>query len=222
MRLFFYEIILLPDSMLVTFITNIGDSAVLSAMVLAGVIYLFLSGYRIGAIALALSLILSGGLISGFKLLFLGCAWFLPHQYNIHSPSGHVALSTAVLGTCLLLVIDRCHRLQRITLVISCALLITAIAISRVVLEAHSIPEILVGFAVGSLALVSVAMLLRYARYKAGQETASEFNVTVFAVMIIAVALILNGTHLPSEQFIQAVAYYLGHNVHTCMHPAAT
>lgn len=202
--------------MLITFITDIGDSAVLGAVVLAGVIYFFLSGYRIGAMALAVSLVLSGGLISGFKLLFLGCNWFLPQHYDLHSPSGHAALSTAVLGTCLLLVFPRLSRAQKIMLTASCTLLVAAIAASRVVIGAHTLPEVLLGLVAGGITLACVYGFLHYMRRRM-LETPPEFNVGVFAFLVVCVVMVLNGVHLPAENYIRAMAYYLGHNVHACM-----
>jgi len=200
--------------MFATFITDIGDSAVMTGVALAGSLYLYFCGCRTSATALMASLLLSAFMIGLFKLLFLGCGWLLPHHYDIRSPSGHAALSVSVMGTCALLISGRLQNIWRFLPPLVAALLVIAIAVTRVTLDAHTVAEVVAGLASGAFALLPVYIFLRRCPLQG-------YDVNVFVLVIISAALLLHGTHFPAEDFIHAVAYYLGHSISVCARPAA-
>src|SRR5580692_9567197 len=80
---------------LLIFITDIGDAASLLAITGAGSAYLLYRKSGRAALFLLSAFLLSIFFISVAKLVFIGCQGYL-HQPDIHSPSGHAAISTAV------------------------------------------------------------------------------------------------------------------------------
>ncbi len=191
-----------------TFITDIGDSFVLGCMVITGAGYLLFQGCRKGASALLLSLSGSAFLIGLLKLFVRGCNEGL-HRYGIYSPSGHAALSVAVLGTYALLLAGQLQGLWRFVPLLLLVPLISAIALTRLILGFHTAPEIIIGLIAGGIALLPAVVFLRY-------NTIEKFNVYGFMLSALAVALIFNGFRLPAENFIVMLSQYIKTHVALC------
>lgn len=133
-------------------VSALADAALLlPASVL---LLLYLTVLRESRLALALAASLVGAAIATImlKLIFNACGPSLADAVVI-SPSGHVSFSTVFYaGLAILLSAGRARPVQFMAGA-AAALLLVAIGISRVRLGAHSIPEVLIGFALGALAV---------------------------------------------------------------------
>lgn len=178
-------------------VTQFGDLAVLLPLVVTLAAALLLSdGHRASAyllVALAGCLALMGLL----KLFFLSCGGAL--GLAIASPSGHAAASTFVLGSVCVVVTLQLRGLQRIIIFAATVAAIIAIDVSRVVLGAHSIIEVLIGTAVGALCLALFA--LPYA----GLPRQS-LKLGWLGCGALLAALVLHGCHLPIEELLRQSA----------------
>lgn len=194
-------------------ITDIGDSAVLGGATFAGIVYLLISGCRKGAAALALSFLGAAISIGLIKLLFIGCDGYW-RNYNINSPSGHAALSVAVLGTYGLLIASQLRkgwwRLVPVMLFVALAVIIS---ITRVKLGVHSIMEVVIGILVGGGVLSVVRAFLSRG------DNLPKFNAAAFSLSVILVAFILHGFRLPAEILIRFIASYIKSYVSLCAVP---
>lgn len=183
---------------LMAIITDVGDSAVLGVLVLALSICLLAQGCRREAIVIFGSFLVTSLCMSIAKILLMGCGSELRHM-GLHSPSGHSALSIAVLGTLGLLIRDRMQGKRRYLPLIVLLALAFAIAYSRVALGFHSAKEVAIGIIIGVLVLaVAVAYLKR--------TPARPFNVYAVALITLAVGVAMHGIHLPAENILQLLA----------------
>jgi membrane-associated phospholipid phosphatase len=192
-------------------ITDIGDSAVLGGITLAGAVYLALAGCRKGAVALTASFLAAAVLIGLLKLLFIGCDGYW-HSWNINSPSGHAALSLAVLGTFGLLVGGRWRGKWRHVPFAAAICLAVLIAATRVKIGVHSVAEVIVGLAVGAAVLGGVRAFLTRGRPLPG------FNVSALILTVLVTAAVLHGFRLPAEVLVRLIAEHIKTYVSMCRH----
>jgi len=179
-------------------LTDLGDSAVISGLVLVCGLYLFFSHSRKAALALVFSFVCASVLISLFKFIFLGCSHWL-NTPNLHSPSGHTALSLSVIMTFAMLIAYQLKGWQR-TLTYLIAISISAmIAITRVLLHYHTLLEVIAGLVVGLITLYAVHLFL-----KTGERV--KCNPATLLLIILVTTGILHGYRLPSEDIIQMIA----------------
>jgi membrane-associated phospholipid phosphatase len=143
------------------FVTDCGDGAV--TLPLALLTLVFLLAARQPRLALAWVLTVGGcaGAIGMLKLFFGACGTRLA-ILNIHSPSGHTAISTAIYGSLALLTGASLPPRPRPAVLCTAALLIAAIAGSRVVLHEHVLPEIEIGLLVGLAAVAGFRAMLQH------------------------------------------------------------
>ncbi|MDR3517034.1 MAG: phosphatase PAP2 family protein [Azospirillaceae bacterium] len=140
-------------------VTNFGDGTVLAPLVVFIAGWTYWCGWKSGAAVLGSSLLGAGLLITAEKLVMIGCGPAIP-VFAIHSPSGHAALSAAVYGS-LALVTGRQERTPtRYALYLAAAALIGLIAWSRVVLQLHTVGEVIVGLFTGGAMCVVTGTLL--------------------------------------------------------------
>ena len=104
---------------------------------------------------LAAALVCAGG-IALLKILFYAC---LPYS-ELRSPSGHASLSTLVYGGFAAVIAADLKDGRRWWVLAAGAGLIAAIALSRIVVHAHSWLEVVLGLAIGASCLFAFA--LRY------------------------------------------------------------
>jgi undecaprenyl-diphosphatase len=81
------------------------------------------------------------------------------HAWGYAFPSGHAAGAAAVYGSSVLLAVPRLRRWAQVLVLAAGALLIAAVAASRVLLGVHSHSDVVAGVALG-LAWVGIAALL--------------------------------------------------------------
>ncbi len=181
------------------FITDFGDSAV--TVPLAAVTIALLAVLRRPFLALGWGASVAGcaGAIGVFKLVLAGCAHRIALP-DVASPSGHVAMSTVVYGGFALLFGSSLTPAMRRAAIAAAAVLIAAIAVSRLTLHLHSPAEILVGLAVGLGALAVWGAMLAAAL----PIRLPLVPVCLAAVMTMAV---MHGTRWPAERAIHEFAH---------------
>jgi len=139
------------------FITDCGDSAVTLPLALLALIFLFVAGQRRLGYAWVLAIGSCAIVIGGLKLVFGACGVDIAGGHVV-SPSGHTAMSTAIYGALALLAGSRLPSTRRYIVYGAAFAGIAAIALSRVVLHEHNIPEIVIGWAVGAAAVAVFAL----------------------------------------------------------------
>ena len=142
------------------FVTDSGDSAV--TVPLALLTLAFLIAGRHPRIAFGWTLAIGGCAlaIGVLKLAFGACGERIPLGHIV-SPSGHTAMSTAIYGSLALLVGAGLQPSRRIAVCAVAAVAITGIALSRLVLHEHNLPEIVLGGVVGVGAVAFFGAALR-------------------------------------------------------------
>jgi membrane-associated phospholipid phosphatase len=176
----------------VRFLTDFADQAVMLPLILAVAIMLASQGWRRGALVWLLVVASTFLATLAMKLVFLSCSpVFAP--WHVNSPSGHVAAATVVTGGLAVLLTRR--RASILPAAIAAAV---AIGVSRLVLHAHSFPEVGIGAAIG---LCGAELLIRFAGPPPRLRP-----VPLFAVVAV-VALLFHGMHLPAEAAIRDTAH---------------
>src|SRR3546814_9264848 len=89
------------------------------------------------------------------KLVFHLVRWHEETSLRLLSPSGHVAIGTAFYGCCAIMLAGRSGRAVRRSVAAGTAVLLGMLAGSRVIPGLHSVPEIVVPFAIGGVSILS-------------------------------------------------------------------
>ena len=188
------------------FLTDFADQAVIIPLVLAISIALATQGWRRGAIVWLVAVGATFAAMLALKVAFLACSpLFWP--IDIRSPSGHVAAATIVTGGLAALLSGRAANILPIA-----ALAALVIGVSRLVLGAHSLPEVVVGALVG---LAGAALLMRLA----GPPPRLRF--IPLTLVIVVVTAIFHGFHLPAEAAIRHTAFSAARFLDVCRPAAA-
>jgi membrane-associated phospholipid phosphatase len=180
------------------FITDCGDSAVTVPLALLALVFVFAAGQRRLALAWILAIGGCAVAIGALKLAFGACGEDLAGGY-ITSPSGHTAMSTAVYGGLALLTGSRLPTGKRYAIYAATAAGIVGIAVSRVVLHEHNLPEIVIGWIVGASAVAVFAAAL-------GRREAPAlplFSLFLCGVILVAV---MHGTRWMIEPAVRHLA----------------
>lgn len=190
-------------------ITDIGDTASLIGITAAGAIYLISRGARRAAMFLVTAFCLSALFIGLLKLAFSGCHHYV-HFSGVESPSGHAADSASVFWAYAILMRTQLEDRRRLLPMLLLTLLIIAIAVSRVMLEAHTTPEVIIGLLAGWSAL----SLARFFVLRGADP--GVFDAYVLAIWGVAAAFITHGMHLPAEDWLRSLAKHLKGHVPFC------
>jgi len=195
---------------LTIFVTSFGGQAVILPILLLVTLILLVSGQRRAAFWWAFSVVLVLGLVLVAKIAFIPCGGYLP-GLDLRSPSGHAGASMAVYGG-LAVLVARLARTQALAgLALFCGFGVAlAIAVTRVVLGAHTPSETVLGGAIGLLAPVLLAsrqdLFVRPVRLK---------WIWLLVAPVIVVAL-LHGVELGAESVIEHVARQLNAVLGVC------
>ena len=194
-------------------VTNFGDIAVLLPASLGLIAFLAWIGSRrdAAAYAAAMATCLTAALTA--KLAFAICGGNAP-ILGVENPSGHAAFAATFYG-CLAALFATGRTIgRRLALYGGAAALVLAIGVSRVALEAHTAPEIVVGLMIG---LMSIALFnaLRIAPERLALSSQMVVRMSPFAVLYALCLLLLAG-HWTAEPFIDAIAARLGVAMHLC------
>ncbi len=180
--------------------TDIGDSAVLTALVLTVCACFLIQKGKREAGALFLALIGTAAAIGLAKILFMGCGSSL-REYGLHSPSGHSAMSFAVFGTFALLLRERLPGVYRYVPSVLLLSLAFTIAYTRVLLRFHSIPEVVIGSAIGLLILLFIWRGL-------ARSNPNPLNPKAAIICAIVIVFMLHGIQLRAEDYIKLLAQH--------------
>jgi membrane-associated phospholipid phosphatase len=190
-------------------VTDVGDTACLLAITLSGSVYLFCRSSGRAAMFLIITLLITATLTSLVKLAFLGCHNYFHHP-EIHSPSGHAAMSTAVFWAYAILMRSQLEAQRRLLPLLLLTLLITLIAVSRVRLGMHTYEEVIVGVIIGIIGLfISYFFVLR-------KRTFAPFDAYALALWAVVPGLVVHGAHLPIEDLIHILAAHLKSHIALC------
>jgi membrane-associated phospholipid phosphatase len=179
------------------FITDFADQAVILALAAAATLGLALAGWRRGALAWALVVGATLGLILGAKLLTYACGGHLPPAWHLRSPSGHTGSAGVVAGGLVGLLTAARHRVALgLAAALAASLLIGA---TRLALGVHTGADVLAGAA---SALLGTASLLRLA----GPRPARLRHLPAILALLLLTAFVQHGARLDAEARIRAQA----------------
>ncbi len=190
------------------FVTDFGDTAVTLPLAALTLAFLLLSGWQRAALSLAIALAACGIAIGLTKLALESCGTPLLHT-EITNPSGHAAVSTTVYGSLAMLFAGNIAAERRWIPIATAALLLIAIALSRVILDAHSMIEVALGLAIGLGALV-----LFYRALAAGPTVA--IHGLWLALGAVAVIALMHGARWPIEDVVRVIVHLIRHSVPAC------
>lgn len=187
------------------YITDIADSALLSVICIAMFAYLWSSGLRRQAISLALSYAIASVAIGVLKIFFMLCRENLPY----FSPSGHMALSVALFGSYARLVTRQLPQSLKLVPILLFILLMAAIGLTRVWLGYHTLGDVLAGVVVGALSV----KLAWWGWFRRAQPP---LDLKRLALCVLLPLVLLHGAMLPAETRLRQIAAYISHSGHFC------
>ncbi|HUH86265.1 MAG TPA: phosphatase PAP2 family protein [Stellaceae bacterium] len=182
-------------------VTDLGDSALLlpaSAFLVAYLLYF--STARVVRIWVS-TLALCAFLTLFLKVAFFTCGSAIP-AWDLHSPSGHTSLSMTFYGCGALMVSGDKGRATQIGMLAAGTLLVIAVAISRVLLHAHTPTEAMLGLCVGVLC---VSWFGR--RFLALPPLSLPWRWALAVVALLA--LVTHGAHWDFEWAVARIAAFL-------------
>jgi len=194
----------------VNFITGFADLAVILPLVLAVLALLVALGELRAALwwGLAMAIALGGTLLA--KIVFIPCGHLLP-ALSVHSPSGHTASAAAAYSGLMMLAAQATRAPgQRLAALGLGAMIVCAVALSRVMLHAHTIPETLVGAAIGATA--PLLLTLPQPLFVRGEVVRRRW---LLALPLLIVPLLL-GQQMNAEHWIGALALDAARVLNAC------
>lgn len=175
-------------------LTDFGDQAVVLPVACAVAIFLAASRWWHGVRVWLLAMVAVLATMLVLKLMFGACGWEAPLA-RINSPSGHTASAAVLYGGLGALLVRRLD-------VAGTGLLALALAIlfgtTRVLLDDHTISEVVVGGAVGIAGTVMLRRLMG--------PPPERLRRSGLLVVVLVTAWAVHGRHLPAEQKIHAFA----------------
>jgi membrane-associated phospholipid phosphatase len=181
-------------------VTDFGDQAVVLPLAVGIALIFALSGWRRGALAWTAAIGGTLGLVLFLKLRFVACDHFLA-EARPGNPSGHTAAAAAIYGGLVAIVMRSIWDNKRWALPFTVAIavfLAVVIGASRLILDTHSMAEVVVGGAIGVGGAASFVVL-------AGPPLRSVRMLRVVAMGLLII-LMLYGFRLPAEAAIKSVA----------------
>ncbi|MEN6542744.1 phosphatase PAP2 family protein [Parvibaculum sp.] len=176
---------------LLYFITTFGDQAVTLPFAVAVAIVLFATRARQTALIWCLALVAAWGGALIAKLVFLSCGHLLP-ALDIRSPSGHTTAAIAAYGGfAMLWARDMPERWMRVLLAAGALLVCAGIALSRVLLHMHSMPEVLLGAMIGLAAPIIL--------YRTEPPVSEPCSRPTPLLLLLPLCLVLSSTEQPCQ-----------------------
>jgi membrane-associated phospholipid phosphatase len=179
-------------------LTEFGDAAVTLPLAAAIGLWLLSSGARRATLWWGISIVLCSGVTAVSKIFFWGC----PPISDLHSPSGHTSLSTLVYGaTALIAAFAGGDWRPRVAIAAGLGFVL-AIGVSRLLLDAHSVTEVLLGWLIGG---ASLALFGR--EYRNCGPTNARLAPLLLGNAVLA--LLLHGSQLHAEDLLHRITGYL-------------
>ncbi|KYP95434.1 hypothetical protein BG74_09100 [Sodalis-like endosymbiont of Proechinophthirus fluctus] len=144
---------------------------------------------------------LAGGVVCASKLAFMG--WGIGSRtYDFTGFSGHSALSASIWPVMLWILFNHARPPQLAAAVVGGYLLALVIGVSRLIIQAHSVSEVLSGLALGYL-ISSSFLLLQYSLH-----TRIRFltNSQIVAMLILPLLLLVQGKKAPTHNLLEQIA----------------
>ncbi|HHN8384148.1 TPA: phosphatase PAP2 family protein [Klebsiella quasipneumoniae] len=188
-----------------TWVTFLGDSTLLlpASLIVFAVLLLSDQSRRI-ALSWAMVFGATGLVVSVSKLLFMG--WGIgSRELDFTGFSGHTALSTVFWPVFLWVVCCRFSSGVQKVAVVAGYLVAALVGYSRLMVNAHSQSEVILGWGIGALA--SVAFFLLQRRYPAVVLIGYE-KLTV--LLVVPVLLFNTGMKAPTQSLLESFAVTLG------------
>ena len=177
----------------IQWLTDFGDQAVVLPIACSVTLFLAASQWWRGA---GIWMLAVGGVLGTMltlKLLFGACGWEVSTALN--SPSGHTASTAALYGGLGSILIQRLG-------VAGTGLIALVIAVlfgmTRVMLGDHTVPEAVVGGTVGVIGAVTLRSLMGH--------PPTGLKRSGLVVLVLVVAWVAHGRHLPVEQQIHTLS----------------
>ncbi|TDY17029.1 PAP2 superfamily protein [Paraburkholderia sp. BL6665CI2N2] len=172
-------------------LSNFGDAAVTLPLAMGCAIWIAVSDRRMAAYWLT-SLAVGMAIVGATKILYAGCGIEIS-EIGFRVVSGHTMLSSAVWTTCIALFLRRAGRSSiGVTLGLAGGAIIGA---ARVFEEAHTVSEVIAGWAIGS------AVALFFVRSLANSHVQLRGTI-VAAVSLLLVSGIAYGHNAPFQSLI--------------------
>jgi membrane-associated phospholipid phosphatase len=195
---------------MVSFLTEFGDPALIvpASIVLLG--YLFYLKSARAAVSWGSTLLLCAAMTILLKFCFIACGGGLLPVLDIRSPSGHASLATTFYGSCALMVCAEKERAWlRAFVLVGSALLVAAVAASRILLRAHTAAEVTAGFIIGVCCVAWFAL-----RYLDRPMPSLRLEPVILVAAVAALAT--SGLHFSLETIITRVAQLFQQAVPVC------
>ena len=195
---------------LAQWLTDLADGAVLLPLAALVTAALALQGRRRLAAVWALSVGGTLGLMLLLKLAIAGCgAWLGP--LGLRSPSGHTASAAVVYGGLIAMLAG----LRGWDAALPGLAVAAAIAATRIVLQVHSLADVMLGAGVGVGGSVVLAQLAARCEVRGVPGTARRRRLGTAGLLLggVVLAVALHGDHLHVEDRIRALGVRLGAGV---------
>jgi membrane-associated phospholipid phosphatase len=189
-------------------ITHLGDAALLIPAAVCLVAYLGYRHFQSHALLWLTTLALCGFLTLALKVIFSACGDEL-RILAINSPSGHTSLSLTFYGCAAVMASVDKTRARQLAVLAAGAGLALVIALTRIVVHAHSTREVLTGLLVGGLCVAWFGK-----RYYALRPVALPWPAFVAGVVLLAIAT--HGVHWDFEWLARRVAELLRSSASIC------
>ena len=186
-------------------LTGIGDLAVLVPLIGILSAWLLLTGQPAALCWWTAAVAICGGATAILKIYFYVC----PVAVELSNPSGHTSLSTLVYGGLIVIVARSVAGWRRYVIAVLGAAVVFSIGMSRLVLQLHSLPEVLVGWLIGSLALWIFARALQRREYR-------YLRGLIAACVIVTVSL--TGQEVRAEKLLHTLGLHLRDIGLTCIY----
>lgn len=190
----------------INIVTDLGDLAVL--LPLALVVGLWLVAIRRPQLLMwwLVAVALCMGSTAVLKIYLYVC----PPVTDLQSPSGHTSLSTLVYGALTLAVAGAFAGWRRSVMVIAGTTFIAGISASRLIVHAHSIPEVMVGSLIGLCALALFGA-------KFWSHRPAELRLRPLVMVCAVLMAFLSGQDISAEQMLHVIGLHLSQAGMACI-----
>lgn len=197
-----------PYNFFAALFAMLGDSGFLGLLCLLSIIYFLVIRFARGALALLLAYLGCGALMALLKIFFMACHQSFP-SFDLHSPSGHAAMSAAVYGTFASLIVTNCKGWRGPAAVALAFVLSVSVAFSRVYFGHHSYDEIGLGLVIGSAVALCAFAFLR-------KREAFVFHVRYLALLSFVPVAIFFGSFTHLEGVLSHISRWLNAGFSFC------
>jgi membrane-associated phospholipid phosphatase len=183
---------------LIKTVTDLGDLAILLPLALVVSLWLVAIGRPRLLLWWLVAVALCMGSTAVLKIYFYVC----PPVTDLQSPSGHTSFSTLVYGALTLALAGAFTGWRRSVVVIAGTTFIAGIGVSRLLVHAHSVPEVVVGSAIGLCALA-----LFGAQF--WSQRPAELRLRPLVMVCAVMMVLLGGQDISAEEMLHTIGLHL-------------